>query len=122
MRIAVTTAGTDLDSQVELRFGRATSFLVYDTDSSEFEIIDNRQQLNDAQGAGIRAAQIVVHSGADALISGHCGPKAFKVLGHEGVDVYISEKSTIADVLDALAANKLEKLYDADVEGYWVEE
>ncbi|HQO93156.1 MAG TPA: NifB/NifX family molybdenum-iron cluster-binding protein, partial [bacterium] len=56
MKIAVTTSGHDLNSPFESRFGRAPGFIVYDTETKEFEAIDNSMNLNAAQGAGIQAA------------------------------------------------------------------
>ena len=120
MKIAITTAGTNLTDAVELRFGRAKSFAIYDTDTKELTFIDNSQQLNAAQGAGIQAAQHVVASGATALISGHCGPKAMRVLQAKNIAVYVTKEATIQEALDALEAGTLEQITQADVEEHWV--
>jgi len=120
MKIAITTAGKDLDAPVELRFGRATSFMIYDTESKEFEIVDNSQQLNAAQGAGIQSAQNVINGGATALISGHCGPKAMRVLKSKNVDVYVTEQTSIKQALANLETGALTKIDEADVEEHWV--
>ena len=120
MKIVITTAKKDLSEDVELRFGRATGFLVYDTETEEVGFIDNTQQLNAAQGAGIQAAQNVVNSGAEALISGHCGPKAMRVLNAKKVAVYISEKQSVESAIAKFKANELEKINEADVEEHWV--
>ena len=53
MKIVFTTSGSDLNALLDTRFGRAPKFLVYDLDSGKFEVIDNQQNLNAAQGAGI---------------------------------------------------------------------
>ncbi len=120
MKVAITTAGTDLSAPVELRFGRATSFLIYDTETKEYTVMDNSQQLNAAQGAGIQAAQAVVNAGAKALISGHCGPKAFQVLQMGKIDIYLAQGGSVGDALKALEEGSLEKTSGADVEGHWV--
>lgn len=120
MKIAVTTAGADLSAPVELRFGRATAFLVYDTDTGNVSRIENTQQLNAAQGAGIQAAQTVINNGAQALISGHCGPKAFQVLKMGKVEIFLSDGGTVGEALRSLEAGNLKKADDADVEGHWV--
>ena len=77
MKIAFSTSGSDLSAPLDSRFGRAPKFLVYDLDNASFEVIDNQQNLNAAQGAGIQSAEDVARSGAKALVSGHCGPNAF---------------------------------------------
>ena len=120
MKVAFTTSGSSLDSPLDSRFGRAPGFLVYDTDSSTAEFIDNQQSLNAAQGAGIQAAETVVRAGAKALVTGHCGPKAFRVLCAAGVKVYNTDQPTVAAALAAFKAGKLKPADSADVEGHWV--
>jgi predicted Fe-Mo cluster-binding NifX family protein len=120
MKIAITALEANLSSPVEPRFGRAKQFVLFDTETKEFEIIDNLQNLNAAQGAGIQSAQNIINSGAEALISGHCGPKAFRVLTAGKVKVYVNASGTIQENLDKLQAGELEQANDADVEGHWV--
>jgi len=120
MKVAFTTSGSSLDSPLDVRFGRAPGFLVCDTDSGASEFVDNQQSLNAAQGAGIQAAETVVRSGAQAVITGHCGPKAFRVLSAAGVKVYNTDQPTVAAALEAFKAGKLKPAESADVEGHWV--
>ncbi len=81
MKIAFTTSGDNLEAPLDSRFGRAPKFLIYDSDEDTFTVIDNQQNLNAAQGAGIQSAETVARLGAESLVTGHCGPKAFRVLG-----------------------------------------
>ena len=77
------------DCSLDSRFGTMhQSFWSMIWTIKTFEIIDNQQNLNAAQGAGIQSAETVVRSGAKVLVSGHCGPKAFRVLAAAGVKVY----------------------------------
>mgnify|MGYP001110150046 FL=1 len=119
MRVAFTTSGEGLDSPLDTRFGRAPRFLVYDLDTGAFELIDNRQSLNAAQGAGIQAAETVARSGAKALVSGHCGPKAFRVLQAAGVKIYPTDAPTVSEALELYRAGKLVEAAAADVDGHW---
>ncbi len=59
MKIAVTSKGTDLDSEVDPRFGRAAYIIVVDTETLEFEVVDNAANVNAMKGAGIQAASSV---------------------------------------------------------------
>ena len=120
MKIAFSTSGADLSAPLDTRFGRAPKFLVYDTDAATFELVDNTQNLNAAQGAGIQSAQRVAGTGAQALVSGHCGPKAFLVLQTAGIKVYTSNARTIADALKAYQDGQLAEIKSADVEGHWL--
>jgi len=57
MKVCITSQGPELTSQVDSRFGRAAMFVIYDTDSEQVLVVDNNQNLQAAQGAGIQAAQ-----------------------------------------------------------------
>lgn len=119
MKIAFTTSGSDLNAPVDSRFGRAPKYIIYDMDTCSFTVIDNAQNLNAAQGAGIQAAETVVRSGAGAIVTGHCGPKAFRVLSAAGVKVYTAETMTVTEALDRFRAGSLAEALSADVEGHW---
>ena len=80
MKVVITSQGSEFSSPVAPRFGRAKNFLIVDTDTDEFSVHDNTQNLNAPQGAGIQAGRAVVEAGASALITGHVGPKAFTTL------------------------------------------
>ncbi len=119
MKIAFTTSGDRLDAPLDTRFGRAAKFLLYDLDHETFEVIDNQQALNSPRGAGIQAAETIVRAGAGGVVTGHCGPKAFRTLSAAGIKIYTSDAATVADALAALKAGKLAAGRAADVEGHW---
>lgn len=120
MKVAVTAQGRELNSPVDPRFGRARFFIVANTDTGEFSAADNAQNLNAAQGAGIQAGRNVVELGAEAVITGHVGPKAFATLQAGGVKVYTGANGTVADAIEQFKAGKLKQSTTADVEGHWV--
>jgi len=120
VKIAFTTSGNDLSALLDSRFGRAPRFLVYDLDSETFEVFDNQQNLKAAQGAGIQSAQAVAGLGAKALVTGHCGPKAFRVLLAAGIRIYTTGAHTVAEALAQYRAGKLDETKAADVDGHWV--
>jgi len=120
MKILVSAAGNDLSADVDPRFGRAARFLVVDADSLEYEVVENEQNLNLPQGAGIQAGKIAADTGAGVVITGNCGPKAFAVLQKAGVAVVIGAKGKVKDVIEAYKNGQLKPADDANVEGHWV--
>ena len=120
MRIAVTTQGKDLDAQVDSRFGRAPSFLVLDTETQHFEVVQNAQSLDLPQGAGIQSAQNVLPHKPDVVLTGNCGPKAFRVLQAAGIKVVVGVKGRIADAVKDYLNGKYDEAAKANVEGHWV--
>ncbi len=120
MKIAFTTSGDNLDAPFESRFGRAPKFLVYDLEKESFSVIDNRQNMNASQGAGIQAATTVARAGAACLVTGHCGPKAYKVLSAARIRIFSSSAATVGEALGLFRAEKLVEALSADVEGHWM--
>lgn len=119
MKIAVTSQGRDLASAVDPRFGRGPYFVIVDTETGEFQAVDNEQNLNAAQGAGIQSAQCVAKHGAEAVLTGHCGPKAFHALTAGEIKVYLGLTGTVGEAVEQFKAGKLEATDAADVEGHW---
>ena len=119
MKVVVTADGERLDSAVDPRFGRAAKFILYDTESGQFKAVDNAQNLNLPQGAGIQAAETVFRLGADCLITGHCGPKAFQVLQTAGIRIFTGAQGTVAQAIEQFKAGRLTATGAADVEGHW---
>lgn len=120
MKVAVSSEGPGLYSQVDVRFGRAKYFLIVDTETMEVKAVENTQQLDLPQGAGIQAAQNVLKEGVDVLLTGNCGPKAFKVLNSGGVKIYVGVKGTVKDAIDDFKSKKLRPATEANVEGHWI--
>ncbi len=120
MKIALTTSGNDLNALMDSRFGRAPKFLIYDLEAKTFEVIDNEQNLNATQGAGIQSAQNIARMGVGAVITGHCGPKAFRTLQAAGIKIYNAFAATVTEALKQYRAGKLSEAKSADVEGHWV--
>lgn len=119
MKVAITAQEQDLDCPVDLRFGRARCILVVDTETGEHRAVDNAVNLNIAQGAGIQTAKNVVDLGADAVITGNVGPKAFATLSHARVKVFLTRDQTVSDAVVAMKDGTLEQVSQANVDGHW---
>jgi len=119
MKIAITARGKDLTSPVDERFGRAEFFIIYDTETGEFQAIDNTPNLQAMQGAGVQSAQKIIELGADVLLTGHCGPKAFQVLNAGGVKVCIGATGTVKEAIDAYLRGELKPSQAPDVQSHW---
>lgn len=102
MKLCVTSTGKTLDSRVDERFGRASYFLVIDTDTMEFDVVPNTAQAA-GSGAGIAAAQIISDRGADALLTGVVGPNAFAALSAAKIKIYegLTGNETVKDAVES---------------------
>jgi predicted Fe-Mo cluster-binding NifX family protein len=119
MKIAITAQQGLPESPVDPRFGRAKYFVIYDDVAQSYEAVDNVQNVQAAQGAGIQAASTIVNAGCSVLISGHCGPKAFAALDRANVKIYTVSKGTVKETVDSFKNNALKQIVTADVDGHW---
>ena len=106
MKIVVTSSGTTLEAQAHPTFGRCPTYLFIDTETMQFEAVEN-PAANAAGGAGIQAAQFVVERGAQAVVTGNVGPNAFQVLQPAGVPVHLFGDGTVRQAVEAYKAGEL---------------
>jgi predicted Fe-Mo cluster-binding NifX family protein len=117
MKIAVTSTGERLDSHVDPRFGRAPFFLIGDTETMEFVAIENE---NAAVGAaGIGAAKLVVDQGAEAVLTGNCGPNAERTMSAAGVKLYTGVTGTVTQAVELLKSGKLTATEEPNVQAHF---
>jgi predicted Fe-Mo cluster-binding NifX family protein len=61
-------------------------------------------------GAGVQAAQLVAHKGANTLITGNLGPNAASALSASGIKVYLVPGGMVKEVTEAFKAGKLQEV------------
>jgi predicted Fe-Mo cluster-binding NifX family protein len=106
MKVAVSSTGDYIQSEVDQRFGRCKSFLIVDTDTMDFIIINN-DIGNASGGAGINAAKIVSDAGAEVVLTGNCGPNAHRTLSASGIKLYTGVTGPIDEAINDLKNGKL---------------
>lgn len=109
MKIAIPSEGKGLDSPVCQSFGRTLYFIVADTETRNFQVLDN--EAAEAQGgAGIKAAQVIADSGAQAVVTFHCGENAADVLKAAKIKLFKAVPGTVAEMIDKYNESKLSEL------------
>ena len=114
MKVAISTAGKDLNCQIDPRFGRCQYFVFVDSETMEFEAFEN-EGLMASGGAGVQAAQLVAQKGANALITGNLGPNAASALSASGIKVYLVPGGTVKDVIANYKSGSLREASGATV-------
>jgi predicted Fe-Mo cluster-binding NifX family protein len=118
MKIAITTQGTDANSAVDLRFGRTKFFRIVDTETGQQTAVANAGGVNAVQGAGTQAAQTLARLGAQAVLTGHVGPKALSALQAAKIQIYSVSGGTAEQAVQDFLAGRLQALAQADVRGH----
>jgi predicted Fe-Mo cluster-binding NifX family protein len=119
MKIVLTSTGKTLADPLDLRFGRAKYFILVDVETGDLTVHDNTQNLNAAQGAGIQAGETVARLGAQAVVTGNVGPKAFRILEAAGIKVFLCSAGSGTEAVRKFKAGELKEASTANVEGHW---
>lgn len=110
MKVALSITSPSIDAPIDPRFGRGAYLLILDTETQAWEAHEN-PGASASGGAGIKAAQWITQSGAQAAISGDFGPHAFTALQSAGVAMYIYRDShTALEALSRFQAGQLQPI------------
>ena len=114
MKIAISSTGKTLESEVDARFGRCTYFLIIEIENKKIRNVKAIENTAKAQmgGAGITAGEIVANEKVDAIITTNLGPRAFSVFEQFKIKIYQGQ-GKIKDVVQDFIEEKLEELTNA---------
>lgn len=94
-----------------ISFGRTPLFALTDTVSGALEYLDNSAAASQG-GAGIKAAQMLLDHGVDAVLTPRCGENAGNVFKEGNVKLYRSQGSSLEENITAFQDGKLQALTD----------
>jgi len=108
MKVAISSEGDNIDSEISGIFGRCPFFVIVDIDNNKMgqaEIIENSNAAQKG-GAGISAAQTIADKGIQVLITGNVGPRALDVSNQFNIIIYLA-KGKIKQALNDFIEGKL---------------
>lgn len=112
MRIVIGSDGMTLGSRVSTRFGRASYYIAYDTQSQLFDVLENNNQHeHELEGEDEHAnLRHFLDEDVKAFIVGNIGPIAFKTVKTSATKVYLARKMTVDQSIKRLLNNRLTEL------------
>jgi len=117
-KIAVTSTGPTLEDTVEPRFGRCAYFLLIDTDTMDFEALQN-PNIALGGGAGPQSAQLMAQKGASVVLTGNCGPNAFQTFGAAGIQVITGVSGQVRQAVDRFKRGELSPTETPNVQSHF---
>ncbi len=114
MKIAISSTGKTLESDVDARFGRCDYFLIVEIKDKKIKNVKTIENTAKEQmgGAGITAGEIVANEKVDVIITKNLGPRAFSVFEQFKTKVYSGE-GKIKDVVQNFINGKSKELTNA---------
>ena len=121
MRIAVTAKGQNLESEMDPRFGRAAYILIVENEPEEqvVEVVDNSTNRNAMGGAGIQAGKTLADRKVEVLLTGFCGPNAFRTLQAAGVKVVVDQSGSVREALNRFKGSDVVFSAQPNAESHW---
>ncbi len=118
MKIAITSNGTNLEADVDPRFGRCPYFIIYDTDTNAFESMINEASL-EGGGAGIQAGQLMKGKGVEIILTGNMGPNASSVLNAANIGFIVGVSGKVNEVIKKFMAREYQTVKSSNVESHF---
>jgi len=118
VKIAVSSVAPDLDAEVEPRFGRSRYFMLVDPDTLQFDSLENSSSVASG-GAGISTAQMIANKGASVVLTGNCGPNAYRTLLAAEVQVVSGVGGTVRGAVEDYKSGRLKASAQASVDSHF---
>jgi predicted Fe-Mo cluster-binding NifX family protein len=118
MKIAITATVPNLDADIDPRFGRCQYFIIADSDTMEFETLENSGAAAGG-GAGIATAQTLTDKSIEAVLTGNCGPNAYQVLSGAGIKVVTGVSGKVREAIKSYKSGKLKASSQPNVAGHF---
>jgi predicted Fe-Mo cluster-binding NifX family protein len=118
MKICVSATGSNLEAQLDPRFGRCLYLVIVDSETMQFEAIPN-MAAGATGGAGIQAAQTIANKGVKVVITGNVGPNAFGALSAAGIEIVTAASGTVREVIEKFNRGELQRTGAPTVGGHF---
>ncbi len=118
MKIAISSTGQNLESEVDSRFGRCQFFIIYDIETKDFKSFSN-EAITASGGAGIQSAQFIKEQGAEIVLTGNVGPNAMSTLSAANIGVAVGVSGVIKDAIDKYLTGEYKIVKEASVSSHF---
>ena len=118
MKIAITSTEPTINASMDPRFGRAPYILLVDSETFDFEVIDNTASRETLKGAGIQVGALISDAGAKVLITGFCGPNAMKTLNAANIKVALHTSNCVKEAVEAFNEGAIKFSTEPNTKGH----
>jgi len=116
MKVAITSKGKTVDSEIESRFSRSPFFLIGDPETGDFRAFEN-PGASAKDAACVDAVKFLVGKGVGAILTGNVGHNAFVTLQDATIRIYLGATGTVRSALEDFKKRRLSRAKEPSV-GY----
>ena len=118
MKIAISSTGKDLESEIDTKFGRCPYFLIVEIENKEIKSVQAIENVAAGQmgKAGITSAEIIAKEKVEAIITTNLGPRAFSVFEQFEIKIYQGE-GKINDAVQKFIKGELVEIKNSERAG-----
>jgi predicted Fe-Mo cluster-binding NifX family protein len=106
LKICLTSEGNNLEANMDQRFGRCQYFIFLDTDTMEYEAVQN-ENVSGMGGVGIQSGQLIAEKEVKVVLTGKVGPNASQTLQAAGIDVILDVSGSVKGALERYKKGEL---------------
>ena len=115
MKVAISSKGTELNSQVDVRFGRGEYFVIIDGDN----VTSMENQAKFAQhGAGGEVVRLLSNENIDVILTGEVGPNAGIALDSFEIKAFRGISGTVEETYNKWKNGELEEVKGATTDSH----
>jgi len=115
MKICITSQGDSLDSVIDPRFGRCQYFIIADSESLEFEAIEN-SNASGMGGVGVQSGQFMSEKKVEAVLTGNVGPNAFQTLKAANIEIITGVSGSVKEVIEKYKNGEFKSIQGPNVD------
>ncbi len=105
MLILIGSDGNSLDSPIAKRFGHASYFIMFNTETKTYEAFENIAEEHNHDNL-----QDFLGNGVEAFVVGNIGPHAFKIINTPKSKVCLARKMSVSESITKFLNGELEHL------------
>lgn len=98
MKICITAEKPEIHGPIDPRFGRCKYFLIYDTETENYEAVPNTNR-DGFGGVGVQSGQVMAEHKVEVVLTGNVGPNAYRTLEAGGIEVVTGAEGTAEEAL-----------------------
>jgi predicted Fe-Mo cluster-binding NifX family protein len=110
MLLLIGSDENNLQSRVAKRFGQATFFILFNTETKKFEAFENKDEVHHHENL-----KYFLDKGVEAFIVGNVGPHAFEIINTPKSKVYLARKMSVSESINKFLSGELEHLKEPTV-------